>query len=65
MDKDTGKWNLVRFKELSGLMENDMLKNEAKIIETACYDGNITLYKRKMKKKKIMFNVLRIYNVTF
>lgn len=51
MDKDTGKWNLVRFKELSGLMENDMLKNEAKIIETACYDGNITLYERKMKKK--------------
>lgn len=41
MNRDTGKWDWDRIKELSDLMENDLMKNEAKIINSACYDGDI------------------------
>lgn len=41
MNQDTGKWNWTRFRELSALMENDVLKDEAKIIDSACNDGDI------------------------
>lgn len=41
MNQDTGKWNLTRFRELTALMENDVLMDEAKIIDSACQDGDI------------------------
>lgn len=41
MNQDTGKWNWTRYRELSALMENDVLKDEAKIIDSACNDGDI------------------------
>jgi len=40
MNKDTGKWNWARFKELSDLMENELLMNESKILQTHCIDGD-------------------------
>ncbi|KAL5244078.1 hypothetical protein ACI65C_011488 [Semiaphis heraclei] len=38
MDSDTGKWNWARFKELSELMDNEMLRNESTIMQTHCMD---------------------------
>ncbi|XP_015372996.1 PREDICTED: uncharacterized protein LOC107168189 [Diuraphis noxia] len=38
MNSDTGKWNWARFKELSELMNNEMLKNESIILQTHCMD---------------------------
>lgn len=40
MNVDTGKWNWARFKEISNLFDNEMLKKEAKIMETTCLDGD-------------------------
>lgn len=39
MNSETGKWNEAKFKELSTLMENEILKQEADIIYTHCKDG--------------------------
>jgi hypothetical protein len=41
MNVDSGKWNWTRFKELSILFDNEMLKKETKIMEMACLDGDI------------------------
>ncbi|XP_025424267.1 uncharacterized protein LOC112693423 [Sipha flava] len=38
MNVDSGKWNWTRFKELSILFDNEMLKKETKIMEMACLD---------------------------
>ncbi|KAL4119100.1 hypothetical protein QTP88_011958 [Uroleucon formosanum] len=40
MNTDTGKWNWARFKELSELMENELLKQESKILQEHCIDGD-------------------------
>lgn len=38
MNPETGKWNWARFKELSELIDNEMLKTEADILKKNCYD---------------------------
>nr|APB03435.1 odorant-binding protein 14 [Sitobion avenae] len=38
MNKDTGKWNWARFKELAELMENNLLRNETNLMQTHCMD---------------------------
>lgn len=40
MNSDTGKWNWNKIKEFADLMENDLLKSEATIIQKSCFDGN-------------------------
>lgn len=40
MNTDTGKWNWARFKELSELMESELLKKESKILQEHCIDGD-------------------------
>lgn len=44
MNRDTGKWNWDKFKELTALLDNDVLINEAKTINSACHDGEILIF---------------------
>lgn len=57
MNPDTGKWNLDRFKELSALMENEVLKNEAEIMEKECRDGDFIKHILLEIKQLISFNL--------
>ncbi|XP_025196515.1 uncharacterized protein LOC112595492 [Melanaphis sacchari] len=38
MDSVTGKWNWAKLEELSTLLENETLKNEAKLLHKHCFD---------------------------
>ncbi|XP_026805752.1 uncharacterized protein LOC113548865 [Rhopalosiphum maidis] len=38
MNTETGKWNWAKFKQLSNLLDNEILKNEANILQKNCFD---------------------------
>uniref|UniRef100_A0A2S2NHT6 Uncharacterized protein n=1 Tax=Schizaphis graminum TaxID=13262 RepID=A0A2S2NHT6_SCHGA len=38
MNTETGKWNWDKYKQLTTLLENEMLKNEADILQQHCFD---------------------------
>lgn len=60
MNVVTGKWNFDRFKELSALMENDVLKQEAEIMEKECRDGDFIKHILLEIKLLMSFNFLSI-----